>query len=74
MSADYTVVFDLSPTAKGAYYVAGEVVWFDARVCMVQGTVRLDGTRFRATLRVVPHPSLDQRRAAEAWQRQMNPS
>ena len=32
MSADYTVVFDLSPTAKGAYYVAGDVVWYDARV------------------------------------------
>ncbi len=73
MSADYTVVFDLSPTAKGAYYVAGDVVWFDARVCVVQGTVRLDGTRFRASLRVVPHPTLDQRRAAEAWQRQMYP-
>jgi hypothetical protein len=74
MSADRTVVFDLSPTAKGAYYVAGDVVLLDGRVCVVQGTVRLDGTRFRAALRVVPHPTPEQRRAAEAWHRRMFPA
>ncbi len=71
MSAEYTVVFDLAPTAKGAYYVAGDYVRHDARVCVVQSVTRIAGTRFRATLRVLPRSTPEQRRAADEWQRSM---
>lgn len=73
MTAEHTVVFDLSPTASGPYYVAGEVVRHDTRVCLVQQVVRLDPTRFRASLRVVAHPTPEQRRAADEWADRMNP-
>ncbi len=63
----HVVVFDLSPTATGAYYVAGELVWHASRVCQVQSTSKIAGTRFRATLHVVPHPTVEQRRAALEW-------
>jgi hypothetical protein len=69
MTGEFVAVFDLAPTATGAYYVTGDVVWHDARVCLVTSTVRLDGTRFRAHLRVVPRPTPEQRRAAEEWKR-----
>ncbi|MGA8995488.1 MAG: hypothetical protein WB441_14395 [Nocardioidaceae bacterium] len=66
---EYAVVFDLSPGATGAYYVIGEVVWHQSRVCQVVGTVRLGGQRFRATLRPLPRPTPDQRKEAERWRR-----
>ena len=70
MASEHVVVFDLAPTAKGAYYVTGDVVWHDGRACVVQSTVRLDGTRFRAYLRLISHPTPEQRRTAEEWRRQ----
>jgi len=73
VAAEHTVVFDLSPTASGAYYVTGDVVRHDARVCVVQQVVRLDSTRFRATLRVLPRPTPEQRQAADAWAESMKP-
>ena len=66
---EYTVVFDLSPGASGAYYVAGEVVWHQNRVCVVTGTTRLDGQRFRASLRPLARPTPQERRQAEDWRR-----
>jgi hypothetical protein len=66
---EYAVVFDMSPGATGAYYVAGDVVWHEGRVCVVSTTVRLGGQRFRAALRVVPRPTPQQRRQAEDWRR-----
>jgi hypothetical protein len=66
---EYSVVFDMSPGASGAYYVAGDVVWHAGRVCVVSNTVRLGGQRFRAGLRVVPRPTPQQRRQAEDWRR-----
>jgi hypothetical protein len=66
---EYHVVFDLSPGAAGAYYVSGEVVWHRNKVCVVTGTVRLDGRRFRASIRPVPQPTPEQRRQAEDWRR-----
>lgn len=68
---DRVVVFDLAPGSTGAYYVTGEHVWNDARVCLVTATSRISGTRFRASLRVVAHPTPAQRREAEDWRRRM---
>jgi hypothetical protein len=73
VAAELVVVFDLSPSAQGAYYVTGDVVWHQDHVCVVQSTVRLDGTRFRAYLRVATHPTPEQRRAAEEWRRRFGP-
>ncbi len=69
--SEFTVVFDLSPGSRGAYYVTGDVVRHQGKVCVVANTVRLDGKRFRATLRVVLHPTPQQRRSADEWQRTM---
>ncbi len=73
MAADQTVVFDLSPTSSGGYYVAGEHVRHEGRVCVVQGVTRIAGTRFRATLHPVAHPTPAQRAAADEWQRTVTP-
>ena len=73
MVNEHTVFFDLAPNATGAYYVNGEYVLFQGRVCVVAGTTRLGGTRFRAALRVIPSPTPDQRRAAEEWRRNNTP-
>jgi len=54
--------------------VNGEYVLFQGRVCVVAGTTRLGGTRFRAALRVVPSPTPAQRRAAEEWRRNNTPA
>ena len=67
--ADVTVIFDMSPRATGAYYVAGRYVMHRREVCVVANTVRLDGTRYRAVLRPVPRPTMAQRREAEQWLR-----
>jgi hypothetical protein len=71
---EHTVIFDLAPTATGAYYVMGGYVMHQGRVCYVVGTTRLGGTRFRASLRVVPSPTPAQRRAAEEWRRSNPPA
>jgi len=73
VSSEFVVVFDLSPSATGAYYVSGEVVWHDSRVCRVQSTARINGTRFRAVLRVVPRPTPAERATAEEWRRRFVP-
>jgi hypothetical protein len=67
VAPEYVVTFDLAPTARGAYYVSGEYVWHEGKVCQVQGTERIAGTRFRARLRVVRPPTADQRRQANEW-------
>jgi len=64
---EHTVVFDMSPGGSGAYYVTGDVVWHEGRVCLVSTTSRLDGQRFRARLQVVARPTPEQRRRAEDW-------
>ena len=73
MAGEHTVFFDLGPTASGAYYVNGEYVMYHGLVCVVAGTARLSGTRFRASLRPVPHPTPQQRRQAQDWQRRQDP-
>jgi len=71
--SQYSVVFDLSPTSSGAYYVSGEYVRHEGRTCVVQAVVRLQGTRFRAELQPVPSPTPQQRSAADDWQRRSDP-
>jgi hypothetical protein len=68
---DVVAVFDLGPGSTGAYYVTGEYVWHDGQVCLVTATTRIAGTRFRASLRVVAHPTPQQRRAAQDWRARM---